>query len=1125
MTVEEGRTGAFLGTEDIRLMAERSHRSNWREVNAAAPCPICNHTHWCSISADGTLAKCMHVEAGSFKTKVNKHGAPYHLHRLDSIAPPGVAPPWRPSGPEVQLASTHVLNRVYAALLAGLPLSNAHRDALRGRGFSNEEIDRRGYRTLFVKGRARLARQLRERFGDDLLTVPGFFFKPGDEGLPFLSIAGAAGLLIPVRDLAGQIIALKVRTDTPRPGAPRYFYLSSVKYGGPGPGSPAHVPLGVQAPAEVGRLTEGELKADLATVLSGLPSISAPGATNWRAALDVLQALSCRIVRLAFDADTLDNAHVARALVDCCEAAATAGLAVEMERWIKEDGKGIDDLLSGGKAPEVLVGEAARRAIAEAITEATAGEPIPEPGPLGRLPDVLADGGAEALFRNGELLQALAGLAEADPAEFACRRAQLQRAGVKLRDLDRALAPLRQEIRRERPPLDAAGCYRISAGRIVRLVQTKDGPVEVPLANWSGRIVEETVHDDGAERRLLLSIEGALADGTPLTRVEVPADRFAFMRWPVEAWGTRAVVLAGPSTADHLRVALQLLSGDVPRRVVHGHTGWHKIDGRWAYLHAGGAIGAAGAVEGVAVSLTGHLAHYNLPRPPTGEELIQAIRASLAVRSAGPTRVTTPLLGAAYRAPLGQVDCSLFVVGTSGAGKSELSALAMQHYGPGMGRLNLPGNWSSTANALEALAFLAKDALLVLDDFKPGGSKGEIDQWHSKADRVLRAQGNASARQRCRSDGTPATERPPRGLIVSSGEDSPRGESLQARNLPLPLARGDVNISALTPYQQAAAQGLYAQAMAGYLRWLAQNYEEWTARLGREHAEFRDRAMSGSLHPRVPGVVANLALGWNYFLAFALQVGAISEAERNHLAQQVWDDLIAAAAVQTAEIGARDCGRRFLELVVGALNSGEAHLTGPDAGEPAGPGAWGWYKQELRDTQGAPFDSWRSQGHPIGWVDGDDVFLDPEGSYAAAQRLAEVQGERLPVTQAQLHRRLKEQGLLASSERDRTMVRRVYQGRSRPVLHLRRSTLVCRKPGIPVVPVGDPENPGEYAPVSPPGFDGLAEKPVGETGANASETGGENAPTPGTTGNPGSREGGGAAGADSFNGSVQEGAL
>src|SRR5262249_58378225 len=124
------------------------------------------------------------------------------------------------------------------------------------------------------------------------------------------------------------------------------------------------------------------------------------------------------------------------------------------------------------------------------------------------------------------------------------------------------------------PPPDAAGCYHISGGRIVRDVLTKDGPIEVPLATWSGRIVEEVIRDDGAERSVTLAVEGALDDGTPLPRVEVAAGDWPYMRWAVERWGARAVVLAGAGTADHLRVAAQLPSGPGPRRTVLRPTGW-----------------------------------------------------------------------------------------------------------------------------------------------------------------------------------------------------------------------------------------------------------------------------------------------------------------------------------------------------------------------------------------------------------------------------------------------------------------------------------------------------------------------------------------------------------------------
>src|SRR5262249_22336519 len=224
-----------------------------------------------------------------------------------------------------------------------------------------------------------------------------------------------AGLLAPVADPASRVLALLVRRDDASDGRGKYLYLSSARAGGPGPGTPAHVPLGVTAPCHTCRLTEGALKADLAVALSALPTIGAAGLA-WQPALDVLSALGCRTIRLAFDADALDNPHVARALADCHGALGAAGLAVELERWNKADGKGIDDLLAAGKAPEVLTGEAARAAIREAVAAATAGEPpSASDEQLQRLPDVLATG-AEALFRDAALLRVLAGLSLDNPA-------------------------------------------------------------------------------------------------------------------------------------------------------------------------------------------------------------------------------------------------------------------------------------------------------------------------------------------------------------------------------------------------------------------------------------------------------------------------------------------------------------------------------------------------------------------------------------------------------------------------------------------------------------------------------------------------------------------------------------
>src|SRR5262249_42318675 len=156
----------------------------------------------------------------------------------------------------------------------------------------------------------------------------------------------------------------------------------------------------------------------------------------------------------------------------------------------------------------------------------------------------------------------------------------------------------------------------------------------------------------------------------------------------------------------------------------------------------GGAIGPDGMPSEIPVSLPEPLAGFRLPAPPparidAGGELWtsarkdtlllgDAGRASLGLLKLGPDRITFPVLAAVYGAAMGDTDFGLHVSGPTGSYKSELAALAQQHFGAEMDARHLPASWSSTGNALEALAFTAKDALLVVDDFAPQGSSADV---------------------------------------------------------------------------------------------------------------------------------------------------------------------------------------------------------------------------------------------------------------------------------------------------------------------------------------------------------------------------------------------------------------
>jgi hypothetical protein len=324
--------------------------NDWHNVLPHSPCPICGKPDWCRISTDGAWAICRRVDTGGGMHKQDKGGADYWLYRLDggSQQPRPAVEVCLPSSPVC--ADTGTLDRVYRTLLDALPLTPSHRQALRQRGLADAEMLRRRYRTFPLQGRTALAQRLVQHLGADLCArVPGFYVAEQD-GRRWWSLAGAAGLLIPVRNLDGHIVALKVRADVPGDG-PKYTTVSSTKHGGPSPGAPVHVPLSAGVRGDTVRLTEGELKSDIATALSRLLTISVPGVAMWCKALPLLQHLQARQVLLAFDADWRSNPHVAYALGQAAFALVKAGYEVQVEDWDPALGKGVDDLLAAGHTP------------------------------------------------------------------------------------------------------------------------------------------------------------------------------------------------------------------------------------------------------------------------------------------------------------------------------------------------------------------------------------------------------------------------------------------------------------------------------------------------------------------------------------------------------------------------------------------------------------------------------------------------------------------------------------------------------------------------------------------------------------------------------------------------------
>lgn len=219
----------------------------------------------------------------------------------------------------------------------------------------------------------------------------------------------------------------------------------------------------------------------------------------------------------------------------------------------------------------------------------------------------------------------------------------------------------------------------------------------------------------------------------------------------------------------------------------------------------------------------------------------------------------------------------------TGSLKSTLAALALCHYGSFTGD-TLPGSWLSTDNALEKQLFAAKDLLFVVDDFAPERDRGKAAQLEARVNRIVRQIGNHTARGRLRPDLSSAPDRPPRCLVISTGEQLPLGiGSVAARILPVTVDRSLVDLGKLTQAQQQAE--LYSAAMSAYISWLRPQLPGLRENLTRTFQQMREK-LRGDGHLRMPEAVAHLYLGADLGLRFMRDQGILNESQADAMRQE-----------------------------------------------------------------------------------------------------------------------------------------------------------------------------------------------------------------------------------------------
>jgi hypothetical protein len=222
------------------------------------------------------------------------------------------------------------------------------------------------------------------------------------------------------------------------------------------------------------------------------------------------------------------------------------------------------------------------------------------------------------------------------------------------------------------------------------------------------------------------------------------------------------------------------------------------------------------------------------------------------------------------------------------------------------------------------------------------------------------------------------------------------------------------------------------------------------------HSRYREQAAHDGLHHRTPGIVADLFIGWKRFLTFAHQSGALTASEVEDYCSRIWKALTEVARRQSQHQREANPVDRFLESLRSAIASGGAHIATRAGGMPDNPGARGWRVRQVaaRNDQRV---RWLPQGARVGRLDGDDLYLDIDSAYCAAQAMA-ADGDCIALGVQALIKRLHQSGRLKSFDkrRGKLKIRRTIEGSRLEVLHLHADVVehsIVEKSG-PIGPMG-----------------------------------------------------------------------
>ncbi len=184
--------------------------------------------------------------------------------------------------------------------------------------------------------------------------------------------------------------------------------------------------------------------------------------------------------------------------------------------------------------------------------------------------------------------------------------------------------------------------YKVIGNCLYEIKNSKQGPYDKKLCNFTPWLVSEITVDDGVETTSRIRLSGIHESGRTLPEIEISTDELGSFNWLYKHWGIDCILEPGVAIRDSIRYAIQTTAPQAERQTAYTVTGWKKIGGQWQFLMPGD--------DTRTVTLPGKMQGYTMERRCEASDAV--IAASLLRSELVPPELLYPLMAFTFLSPL-----------------------------------------------------------------------------------------------------------------------------------------------------------------------------------------------------------------------------------------------------------------------------------------------------------------------------------------------------------------------------------------------------------------------------------------------------------------------------------------